>query len=116
MAPNRLPVPENGPPFRLSSGGAPALAIHRVFRLFRPSRSTFASCSLRVGRLPPRLLDLGKQTARTARDDDDEPADLPPPGWYSMVSRSTGDTYYVNEHTEESQYEFPTGPAPRAPL
>ena len=38
------------------------------------------------------------------------------PGWYSMVSRSTGDTYYVNEHTEESQYEFPTGPAPRAPL
>ena len=87
-----------------------------IHRAFRPSRSTFASCSLRVGRLPPRLLDLGKQTARTARDDDDEPADLPPPGWYSMVSRSTGDTYYVNEHTEESQHEFPSGPAPRAPL
>jgi hypothetical protein len=38
-----------------------------------------------------------------------------PPGWRVQTSRSSGEEYYVNEHTEESQYEVPTGPAPGAP-
>ena len=39
-----------------------------------------------------------------------------PLGWDAQVSRSTGRTYYVNEHTLESTYDYPTGPAaPRTP-
>eukprot|EP01047_Picozoa_sp_COSAG01_P023225 COSAG01_NODE_1400_length_10454_cov_11.412747_2_plen_291_part_00 len=38
-----------------------------------------------------------------------------PPGWSSAVSRSTGETYFVNGHTGESQYEIPTEAAERLP-
>ena len=38
-----------------------------------------------------------------------------PLGWESRQSRSTGETYYVNIYTEESQYELPTEIAPGAP-
>jgi hypothetical protein len=38
-----------------------------------------------------------------------------PPGWSSAVSRSTGETYFVNDHTGESQYEIPTEAAERLP-
>jgi hypothetical protein len=34
-----------------------------------------------------------------------------PPGWRVQTSRSSGEEYYVNEYTEESTYEVPTGPA-----
>ncbi len=34
-----------------------------------------------------------------------------PAGWITQVSRSSGDTYYVNEVTGESQFEVPTAPA-----
>ena len=34
-----------------------------------------------------------------------------PPGWRVQVSRSTGEKYYVNNHTEESTYDVPTGPS-----
>lgn len=30
-----------------------------------------------------------------------------PPGWVSMVSRSTGKTYYFNQSTQQSQFERP---------
>jgi hypothetical protein len=32
---------------------------------------------------------------------------LLPQGWGTAVSRSTGDTYYVNEETGETAYELP---------
>ena len=35
-----------------------------------------------------------------------------PPGWESALSRSTGEVYYINTHTQESSYDVPTGPAP----
>lgn len=38
-----------------------------------------------------------------------------PPGWRTQLSRSMGDMYYVNEHTGDSTYDVPTGPAPRGP-
>jgi len=39
-------------------------------------------------------------------------ASLPlPAGWETAVSRSTGQTYYVNTQTGATQYEFPDGPA-----
>lgn len=31
-----------------------------------------------------------------------------PPGWVTMVSRSTGRTYYFNSHTQQSQFDRPT--------
>ncbi len=34
-----------------------------------------------------------------------------PAGWATQKSRSTGDTYYINEVTGESQFEVPTAPA-----
>ena len=34
-----------------------------------------------------------------------------PAGWDTQVSRSTGETYYVNQHTYESTYDLPTQPA-----
>jgi hypothetical protein len=37
-----------------------------------------------------------------------------PAGWVSHVSRSTGDTYYVNVATQESTYNFPSAPTPEA--
>lgn len=34
-----------------------------------------------------------------------------PHGWEAMKSRSTGQTYYFNTYTQESQYDVPTEPA-----
>ena len=34
-----------------------------------------------------------------------------PAGWRAQESRSSGETYYVNEYTEESTYDVPTAPA-----
>ena len=34
-----------------------------------------------------------------------------PPGWESATSRTTGETYYINTRTGESQYEIPTAGA-----
>ncbi|XP_040576011.1 peptidyl-prolyl cis-trans isomerase NIMA-interacting 1-like [Lepeophtheirus salmonis] len=34
-----------------------------------------------------------------------------PPGWEERVSRSTGQKYYMNKFTKESQWEVPTEPA-----
>lgn len=34
-----------------------------------------------------------------------------PVGWEQRVSRSTGQVYYLNLHTKESQWEKPTDPA-----
>lgn len=34
-----------------------------------------------------------------------------PPGWEKRVSRSTGDAYYLNVLTKESQWEVPKEPA-----
>ena len=39
-----------------------------------------------------------------------------PSGWYTQVSTTTGQTYYVNEHTNETQYDRPTEPAVPASL
>ena len=33
-----------------------------------------------------------------------------PGGWHTQVSTTSGETYYVNSETLDSQYEFPTGP------
>lgn len=38
-----------------------------------------------------------------------------PAGWESAVSRTSGDTYYVNTRTGESQYEIPTADADAGP-
>ena len=38
-----------------------------------------------------------------------------PAGWETAVSRSSGDTYYVNTATGETTYDFPTDPAVAAP-
>ena len=38
-----------------------------------------------------------------------------PTGWKARVSRSTGDTYFVNQYTGESTYDRPTGPAGAPP-
>jgi hypothetical protein len=35
-----------------------------------------------------------------------------PAGWSARVDEATGRKYYVNEHTGETQWEVPTGPAP----
>jgi len=35
-----------------------------------------------------------------------------PAGWEAAVSRSSGETYYINTHTGESTYEVPTASAP----
>jgi len=34
-----------------------------------------------------------------------------PEGWEERVSRSTGQSYYVNKYTKQSQWETPTEPA-----
>ncbi|OQR77981.1 peptidyl-prolyl cis-trans isomerase NIMA-interacting 1-like [Tropilaelaps mercedesae] len=34
-----------------------------------------------------------------------------PAGWEKRVSRSSGECYYLNVHTKESQWEVPTEPA-----
>ncbi|CAF0953167.1 unnamed protein product [Brachionus calyciflorus] len=34
-----------------------------------------------------------------------------PEGWEKHVSKSTGRTYYLNIHTKQSQWDFPTSPA-----
>lgn len=34
-----------------------------------------------------------------------------PKGWEKRVSRSTGQTYYLNIHTKESQWDLPTDDA-----
>lgn len=33
--------------------------------------------------------------------------------WDVKTSRSTGRVYYLNKHSKESQWELPTGPAPK---
>ena len=38
-----------------------------------------------------------------------------PEGWETAVSRSSGDTYYHNPITGESQFEFPTSDAALLP-
>jgi len=38
-----------------------------------------------------------------------------PEGWEERVSRSTGQSYYVNTFTKQSQYEKPTKPAEAGP-
>lgn len=35
-----------------------------------------------------------------------------PPGWSARMDEASGRKFYVNEHTGESQWELPTGPAP----
>ena len=46
-----------------------------------------------------------------AGDEDDSALQLPA-GWESAVSRSTGETYYINSATGDSTYDRPTAPAP----
>ncbi len=84
---------------------------------------------LQVSASPSWLLGFQQAALRQGRRDSgaaaaaprSPPAALPavppalPAGWSSSVSQSTGDTYYVNDHTGESTYELPTAPAePRA--
>jgi len=38
-----------------------------------------------------------------------------PEGWEERTSRSTGQVYYLNIHTKQSQWEKPTAPAGAAP-
>ena len=49
---------------------------------------------------------LGGSGDGDAQQEADEEAALPP-GWEVAVSRSTGDTYYVNSYTGASQFECP---------
>lgn len=38
---------------------------------------------------------------------DSESNEVVPKGWEKRVSRSTGQTYYLNTYTKESQWELP---------
>jgi len=38
-----------------------------------------------------------------------------PPGWSVRTDQATQREYYINEHTGESQWEFPSNPAPTQP-
>lgn len=39
---------------------------------------------------------------------DEESNESLPTGWEKRTSRSTGQTYYLNIHTKESQWDVPT--------
>merc|ERR1711988_1217655 len=53
-----------------------------------------------------------EEQQRAAEEEAKRLASLPlPAGWETAVSRSTGQTYYVNTQTGATQYEFPDGPA-----
>ena len=48
------------------------------------------------------------------REDTDGGNEALPPGWEEAVSRSTGDTYYVNSVSGFSTFDRPTAPAAEA--
>jgi len=53
-----------------------------------------------------------EEQQKAAEEEAKRLASMPlPPGWETAVSRSTGQTYYVNTQTGATQYEFPDGPA-----
>ena len=53
-----------------------------------------------------------QEQERAAEEEAKRLASMPlPAGWETAVSRSTGQTYYVNTQTGATQYEFPDGPA-----
>ena len=55
---------------------------------------------------------LYQEKQKAAEEEAKRLANMPlPAGWETAVSRSTGQTYYVNTQTGATQYEFPDGPA-----
>lgn len=93
----------------IAMGMAPAPRVEPPSVSAAPTWNVNDVCADDALELAMRGIGGGGGSERSFHGDSSKPS--LPQGWEATTSRSTGQTYYINTLTQESQYDLPTAPA-----